>query len=101
MAEWPETEELAQILNVDNVGDWETTLDRVIASAIDRVKEDVGDWDEDTDEPTDRLSQAALRMAELIALRPEAAVGAVNDPTYSRLLKGYRRSFGISSQSLS
>lgn len=100
MADWPETDELAQVLNVDNVEDWQTTLDRVLASAIDRVKEDVGDWDEDVDVPTDRLSQAALRMAELLALRPEAAVGAVNDPTYSRLLKGYRRTFGLSSQSL-
>lgn len=100
MADWPETEELAQVLNVDNVEDWATTLDRVIASAIDRVKQDVGDWDEYIDVPTERLAQAALRMAELIALRPEAAVGAINDPTYSRLLKGYRRTFGISSQSL-
>jgi hypothetical protein len=97
MADWPDTDELKQVLNVDTEADnWTDTLDRVLASAIARVKGDVGDWDEDTDEPTSNLAQAALRMAELIALRPEtAATVGDNDPTYRRLLKGSRRSFGI------
>jgi hypothetical protein len=34
-------------------------------------------------------------MAELMALRPEAAAGTQGDPTYFRLLFGHRRSFGI------
>ena len=95
MATWPDTDELAQVLNIDNVADWQTTLDRVRASAISKVKSDVGAWDDDVDEPDDNLAQAALRMGELLSLRPEAAVGVVSDPTYRRLLKGHRRRFGI------
>lgn len=97
MADWPDTEELARVLNVDtNSTDWTVTLDRVLASAISWVKGKVGNWDDSTDEPDDNLAQAALRMAELIALRPEtaAAVGN-NDPTINRLLFGRRRKFGI------
>lgn len=103
MADWPDTAELAQVLNVDNVEDWETTLDRVLASAIARVKLDVGNWDEDEDEPDEALAQAALRMAELISLRPTGASGinqgtplsVSNDPAYRALLVGHRRAFGI------
>jgi hypothetical protein len=95
MADWPDTAELAQVLDVSNVTDWQTTLDRVLAAAITKVKSDVGNWDEDVDEPDDNLSQAALRMAELMSLRPDGAKGTEKDPTYSRLLFGHRRSFGI------
>lgn len=102
MAEWPDTDELAQVLNVDNVGDWQTTLDRVLAAAISKVKSDVGSWDEDVDEPTPNLAQAALRMAELMATRPDSGAGQFvnsrslqHDPTYLRLLTGQRRRFGI------
>jgi hypothetical protein len=94
MADWPDADELKQVLDVTSE-DWDETLDRVLASAIRRVQLDVGDWDEYTDEPDENLSQAALRMAELMALRPESAVGAINDPTYNRLLKGHRRTFGV------
>ncbi len=99
MAVWPDTDELKKVLDVDADGgdDWTTTLDRVLASAIAAVKSDVGRWDEDTDEPTDNLAQAALRMAELMALRPEAAASAgKTDPTYQRLMFGYHRRFAIS-----
>jgi hypothetical protein len=103
---WPALDELKQVLDVTS-DDWDgegpsgdeedtTRLSRLLAAAIERVKTDVGNWDEDEDEPTERLSQAALRMAELLALRPETAASAINDPTYYRLLKGYRRVFGIS-----
>ena len=102
MADWPDTAELAQVLNVDNVGDWQTTLDRVLAAAIAKVKSDRGNWDDDVDEPTDNLAQAALRMAELISTRPDAPARAfvnspaiAQDPTYLRLLTGQRRRFGI------
>lgn len=94
MALWPDTAELAQVLDVTS-GDWDDTLDRVMAAAIRKVKSDVGSWDEAVDEPSDSLAQAALRMAELISLRPEVAVGTVADPTYARLLSGHRRRFGI------
>jgi len=95
MADWPGTEELAQVLDVENVTDWQTTFDRVLASAINRVKSEVGNWDDDVDEPTDNQAQAALRMAELMALRPESARGTERDPTYLRLMTGQRRRFGI------
>lgn len=99
MADWPELAELKQVLDVDADGgdQWTDTLERVLASAIAKVKSDVGVWDDQTDEPTDSLAQAALRMAELIALRPEsaAAVGD-NDPTYRRLLFGARKRFAVS-----
>lgn len=105
MADWPDTAELAQVLNVDNVGDWETTLGRVLAAAIRKVKSDVGLWDEDVDEPDEALAAAALRMAELMSLRPEVASGIgsqsgsrasfVRDPAYQSYLAGHRRRFGV------
>jgi len=96
MADWPEQDELAQVLNVENVEDWETTLDRVLASAIAQVKLDVGNWDEDDDEPSDSQAQAALRLAELLSARAGVDASALtSDPTYQRLLVGSRRAFGI------
>jgi hypothetical protein len=104
MAGWPDTAELAQVLDVENVGDWAITLNRVLASAIERVKLDVGAWDPDVDEPDDALAQAALRMAELISERPSqsdqsfrliATASVAHDPTYRRLLFGHRRRYGV------
>jgi hypothetical protein len=94
MATWPDLDELKQVLDVTS-GDYDDTLDRVLAAAIDHVKLDVGGWDEYEDEPTDKMAQAALRMGELLALPPETAADAARDPTYHRLLKGQRRAFGV------
>jgi hypothetical protein len=94
MPGWPDADEVKQVVDVTS-DDWDTTLARITSAAIAKVKLDVGDWDEDVDEPDDALAQAALRMAELLSLRPEAAVGVVRDPTYQRLLYGHRRKFGI------
>jgi hypothetical protein len=99
MAAWPELDELKQVLDVTS-SDWdgdydETRLTRLLAAAIAKVKADVGNWDEYEDDPDDSLAQAALRMAELMALKPEVAAAASGDPTYQRLLYGHRRSFGI------
>lgn len=94
MAEWPDTAELAQVLNVDNVAQWQTTLDRVLATAISNVKSTVG-FDEDTDDITDGMAQAALRRAELLAERAGVPVTSRNDPTYLRALTGQRKRFGI------
>lgn len=99
MAEWPDLDELKQYLDITST-DWDgdedgTRLTRVLASAIARVKLDVGNWDEDEDEPDNALAQAALRMAELLALKPESAVDTVSDPSYKRLLFGHRRKFGV------
>jgi len=101
--EWPKLDELKQVLDItsddwdgDGAGyDEDTRLARLIQAAIDKVKEDVGNWDEGVDEPDSRLSQAALRMAELMALRPELSADTAKDPTYLRLLKGHRRTFGM------
>lgn len=101
MADWPDADELKQIVDVTS-DDFDATLDRVMAAAIDRVKRDVGGvgtdnaWDEYEDAPDEMLAQAALRMGELLALRPESAEAASRDPTYRRLLFGHRRTFGIS-----
>jgi len=94
LGEWPTVEELKQVLDITS-DDWEVTVERVLESAIARVKADVGAWDDILDEPDYNLAQAALRMGELLALRPEAAVGAASDPTYQRLIYGHRRRFGI------
>lgn len=100
MAAWPELDELKQVLDVTSTdwdGDYDNTrLTRLLAAAIQKVKDDVGDWDEYTDDPDDNLAQAALRMAELMALKPElsAQVGSA-DQTYNRLLYGHRRTFGV------
>lgn len=96
MATWPDTDELAQVLNVDNVADWQTTLDRVMASAIGYVKLKSGNWVEGTDSPDDMLAQAALRMAEMMAQRPTATPAELQaDPTFDRLMFGHRRRFGV------
>ena len=94
-AAWPTTTELAQVLNVENTTDWQTTLDRVLAAAIAKVKADVGHWDDSVDLPTDSQAQAALRMAELIAERPGSTLASIRDATYQRLLTGQRRRFGV------
>ena len=107
MSDWPLLDELKQVLDVDPEttawdGDYdETRLTRLLAAAIDYVKQDIGDWDDTYDFPTDRQSQAALRMAELMALKPEVAAAVtkgavVGDPVYAALMTGEHRRFGFS-----
>lgn len=96
---WPQLDELKQLLDItsdewdgeDEYGD-DTRLSQILAAAIERVKADVGHWDEAYDEPDARLARAALRMAELLSTRPESADA---DTTYRRLLAGHRRVFGV------
>lgn len=96
MADWPDLAELKRVLSVD-MDDFDTTLARDLASAINHVKGGVGSWDDDADTPTDKQARAALRMAELLATRPEGGTAeALRDPTYMRLMTGQRRRFGIS-----
>ena len=95
MADWPEAAELEKFLNLsEDPASWTDQVERIMSAAIAQVKDDVGVWDEDTDEPDDALAQAALRMGELIAERPTATDNG-DDPTYVRLLKGHRRRFAI------
>lgn len=95
MASWPDSAQLAQSQDVENVGDWEWRLSRVMAAAIARVKRDVGEWVEGVDEPDDALAEAALRMADLLSQKIPPAV-ASTDPAYQALLFGHRRHFGFS-----
>jgi len=101
--DWPDLDELKQVLDVEST-DWdglpdsgmgETRLTRLLDAAISQVKSDVGNWDEDHDWPDASLSQAALRLAELIALKP-GMLQREEDPTYCRLMVGKHRRWGIS-----
>ena len=96
---WPDITELAMVLNIapdSAVTAWTTTLTRILASAIDKVKGDVGIWDEINDVPSERHAQAALRMAELLSQRPELTADQLGtDPAYTALISGKRRRFGI------
>jgi hypothetical protein len=94
MADWPDAIELKQVLDVSSE-DFDETLYRVMAAGIAKVKADRGGWDDAVDVPDDNMAQAALRMAELLALRPEAAADTIKDPTYNRLMTGRRRVFGV------
>ncbi len=95
--DWPTIEEFRQVLDVDpDSHAQDVTLQRVLDSAIAKVKADTGAWDDLMDIPDDMLAQAALRMAELMALRPEGAVATITDPTYNRLMFGHMRRFSLS-----
>ena len=95
MADWPDADELKQVLDITSE-DWDDTVDRVLAAAIAQVKSDVGNWNETDDAPDESLAQAALRMGELISTRPSAPVASLaSDPAYRTLLKGHRRTFGF------
>ena len=96
MADWPELEEIAQVLDIGDPDNWTVTLTRIRLAAIDRVKKDVGGWvDSPEEDPDDNMAQAALRMAELIASRPDTPPESIRDATYYRLLFGRRRYWGI------
>jgi hypothetical protein len=106
--EWPQLDELKQVLDVTSE-DWdgdadETRLTRLVAAAIDRIKIEIAGttaaYDDRYTEPLGMHSQAALRMAELLATRPaeeRQLVGSrpSHDPTIRRLLYGQRRRFGV------
>jgi len=94
MAAWPDTDELKRLLSVTGT-DLDATLDRAMSAAIAQTKLMAGTWDEGSDIPDDALAAAALRLAELLALRPDAAAQAVADPTYQRLLYGHHTAFGV------
>ena len=98
MADWPTADHLRRVLSVDfNYEDpYADVVVGVLESAIARVKADVGNWDEYADVRDDALAQAALRMAVLMVLSPEAAtLAGTTDPTYQRHMFGHRRTFGV------
>lgn len=104
MAAWPELDELKQVLDVtseewDGDDEGATRLTALLLAAIEHVKQESA---QDTETPSYSLSRAALRLAELMALRPEVAAAIsrggtsfIADPAYNAFLFGERRSFGI------
>lgn len=95
--DWPTLEEFRKLLDVDPESTThDSDLEKILASAIQQVKNDTGAWDDLVDVPDCRLSAAAMRMAWLMAQSPQAAAAASADPTYARHLSGYRRRFAIS-----
>ena len=93
MAQWPDAEELKQVLDITS-SDWDDTIDRVVAAAQRQVLEDIGKAYDYEYEPDDKVAAAALRMGEHMGLRPDATPGQFrDDPTYLRYLKGRRRVF--------
>jgi hypothetical protein len=106
---WPELDELKQVLDVES-NDWdglpgsgddaESRLSALLSAAIAYVKFLVGDWDEYIDLPDTNLNRAALRAAELMALKPEVAAmvasgKSIGDPTFGMFMVGHRRKWGI------
>ena len=103
MAAWPDLDELKQYLNVPS-DEWDGTagathFTRTLSAAITRIKLEVAGtaeaYDDLYEEPTEAHAQAALRMAELIAMRPDVSPSVRQDPTLRRLLYGQRRVFGV------
>ena len=99
MMEWPELAELKQVLDVTSE-EWDgdqdmSRLTAVLEAAIARVKDDVGLWDEYVDLPDFGLNRAALRMAEMMAQRPESDEDLGADRTYRAYLTGHRKRFPI------
>lgn len=108
MAAWPELDELKQVLDVDpDLDVWDgdddgTRLTALLNAAIQHVKDESG---QDTETPSYSLARAALRLAELMALKPEVAAAVADtgrgaasftsDPSYQAFMFGQRRSFGI------
>lgn len=103
--DWPTLDELKQMLDVGETDVWDgeatssegmTRLTALLTAAIDIVKDDIGDWDEDTDYPDTRLAKAALTMAVLLAQKPGMNAGDLRkDPTYAALMVGKHNVFGI------
>jgi hypothetical protein len=90
--EWPTLDELKKVLNVTS-DDWDHQLGRTLDAGIAQVKSDVGDWDEEVDEPDDALATAALVKAEMASNTTTAR--EVLQGRYDLLMKGHRRRFGI------
>ena len=95
--DWPTLEEFRVLLDVDPLSTiHDSDIGKILASAIQHVKDEIGAWDDLMDLPDCSLSAAALRMAWLMAQSPQAAAAASADPTYARHIRGHRRRFAIS-----
>lgn len=97
MATWPDVEEVMRLLDIGDEAWLEEHLDHALASAIEAVKEDVGDWNELTDEPDERLRNAALRAVAVLRVNaPDDGWRSLReDRIYTSLVYGHRRTFGV------
>jgi len=90
---WPTTAELKARLDLES-SDWDSQLGRVVAAAISKTKQRVGDWDEDFDQPNEAIAQSALELAVELAQTGETAASSPTSKSQT-LLYGQRRRFGI------
>lgn len=97
MAEWPDVEEVVLLLNLGDDAWIEEHLQHALDAAIEGVKQDVGAWDEDLDEPDERLRQAALRACQVLRVNaPDDGWRSLRqDRIYLSLIQGHRRTFGV------
>lgn len=95
MADWPDTDELGKVLDVDpESSSWDDTLEGIMASAIRKVQVDCSLAEED--DPTEAQRSAALRMGELMAQRPGSPVRVLSlDATYQAHVYGSRQRWGL------
>jgi len=117
---WPTTDEVKRRCGVTS-SDLEDEIQSALNAAIEVIEADclvdAGDpladpvvppiYSFDTEDPPDRIAQAALLLAVATYKGPDAPYGvagifdtaavyvAREHPTYAQLLRGYRRDFGI------
>lgn len=92
--DWPDVSELKAVLDVEGE-DWNVHLDGLMTAAIDKVKQDVGSWDESTDTPDAPLRNAALRAAIVLQTNNGNPTAIDTDGVYAGHMKGHRRTFGF------
>lgn len=97
MADWPGVEEVIHLLDIGDQEWIEEHLQHALDGAIERVKLDVGDWEEYEDVPTENLRQAALRAVAVMRVNApdDGWRGLQSDHIYRSLIYGHRRKFGI------
>ena len=97
MATWPDVEEVVNLLDVGDAEWIEDHLEHALESAIEAVKQDVGDWDEGVDEPDERLRNAALRAVQVLRVNaPDDGWRSLReDRIYLSLVAGHKRTFGV------
>jgi hypothetical protein len=95
--EWPDVAEVMLLLDLGDSQAIEDHLQHALDAAIEGVKVDVGNWDEDEDAPDERLRQAALRAVQVLRVNaPDDGWRNLHaDHIYQSLIYGHRRTFGV------
>ncbi len=97
MAEWPTLDEVMHMLDIGDDEATQTMLTSALDSAIEAVKQDVGQWDEAHDEPDARLHEAALRAVQVLRTNaPDDGWRSLReDRIYLSFIQGHKRTFGV------